>query len=85
MKVTKLIDSSVSSLVRCWTSSHTTASEGRPGAARSASTAASEIVVSTCSMAMEPTRGMSSSLRSARITLASSLATSQRITSPSGL
>ncbi len=85
MKVTKLIDSSVSSLVRCWTSSHTTASEGRPGAARSASTAASEIKVSTCSMAMEPTCGISSSLRSARITLASSLATSQRITSPFGL
>ena len=37
-----------------------------------------------CSTAIEPTRGISSSLRSPMITLASSLATSQRITSPSG-
>ena len=36
MNATKLIDSSVFSLVRCSTSSQTTASEGRPGAAFSA-------------------------------------------------
>ncbi len=84
MNATKLNDSSVSSLVRCWTSSHTTASEGRPGAARSAATAASDIAVSTCSTAIDPTRGISSSLRSLMITLASSRVMSHRITSPSG-
>ena len=84
MKSTKPIDSSVFSLVRCSTSSQTTASEGSPGAAFSAASALSEIDVSMCSTAIDPTRGMSSSLRSPRITLASSRATSQRITSPSG-
>ena len=85
MKATKLKESSVSSVVRCSTSSQTTASEGRPGAAFSAASAASEIAVSTCSTAIEPTLGISSSLRSLMITLASSRAISQRITSPSGL
>jgi hypothetical protein len=85
MKPTKLIESSVSSLVCCWTSSHTTASEASPGAAFSAATAASEIAVSTCSMAIVPTAGISSSFRSLMIRLASSRAMSQRITSPSGL
>ena len=84
MNATKLKESSVSSLVRCSTSSQTTASEGRPGAAFSAATAASEIAVSTCSTAIEPTLGMSSSLRSLMITLASSRVMSHRITSPSG-
>ena len=84
MKRTKLNDSSVSSEVRASTSSHTTASEGIPGAAFSAATAASEIDVSMCSTAIEPRLWISSSLRSPRITLASSRATSQRITSPSG-
>ena len=84
MNATKLIESSVFSLVRCSTSSQTTASDGRPGAAFSAATAASESEVSMCSTAIEPTRGISSSLRSPMITLASSRATSQRIRSPSG-
>ena len=84
MNATKLIESSVFSLVRCSTSSQTTASEGRPGAAFSAATAASESEVSMCSTAIEPTRGISSSLRSPMITLASSRATSHRIRSPSG-
>ena len=82
--MTKLTESSVFSLVRCSTSSQTTASEGRPGAAFSAASAASDRAVSMCSTAIEPTRGISSSLRSPMITLASSLATSQRITSPAG-
>ena len=84
MNATKLIESSVFSLVRCSTSSQTTASEGRPGAASSAATAASESDVSMCSTAIEPTRGISSSFRSPMITLASSRATSHRIRSPSG-
>ena len=84
MNSTKPIESSVFSLVCCSTSSQTTASEGSPGAAFSAASAASESAVSTCSIAIEPTRGISSSLRSLRMTLASSRATSQRITSPSG-
>ncbi len=84
MNSTKLNDSSVFSEVRDSTSSQTTASDGRPLAASSAAMAASEIDVSMCSMAIEPSRGMSSSLRSPMITLASSRATSQRITSPLG-
>ena len=84
MNATKLIESSVFSLVLCSTSSQTTASDGRPGAAFSAAAAASESELSMCSTAIEPTRGISSSLRSPMITLASSRATSQRIRSPSG-
>ena len=84
MNRTKLTDSSVFSLVRCSTSSQTTASDGSPGAAFSAASAASERAMSMFSTAIEPTRGISSSLRSPMITLASSRATSQRITSPSG-
>lgn len=81
---TKLTDSSVFSEVRDSTSSHTTASEGRPAAAFSATTAASEIWLSMTSIEIDPSSGTFSSLRSLRITLASSRATSQRITSPSG-
>ncbi len=77
-------DSSVSSFVRASISSQTTASDGRPSAAFSASSAASEIAVSMCSTAIEPTLGISSSFRSARIRLASSRAMSHRITSPFG-
>jgi hypothetical protein len=84
MNSRKLIESSVFSLVRCSTSSQTTASDGRPGAAFSASSAASDIEMSMCSTAIDPTRGISSSFRSPRITLASSRATSHRITSPGG-
>ena len=84
MNATKLTDSSVLSLVRCSTSSQTTASDGSPGAARSAASAAAEITLSTVSTAIDPTRGISSSLRSPMITLASSRATSHRIRSPSG-
>jgi hypothetical protein len=84
MNSTKLNESSVFSEVRASTSSQTTASEGSPGAAFSAATAASESAVSMCSTAIEPSRGMSSSFRSPRIRLASSRATSQRITSPAG-
>ena len=84
MKATKLTESSVFSLVRCSTSSHTTASEGSPRAARSALLAESEITLCTSSTEIDPKRGISSSLRSPMITLASSRATSQRIRSPSG-
>ena len=45
----------------------------------------SEIAESMCSIAIEPSVSTSSSRRSETITLASSRATSQRITSPSGL
>ncbi len=85
MKSRKLSESSVFSEVRDSTSSHTTASDGSPGAAFSAAIAASESEKSRSSTAIEPRSGMSSSLRSPMITLASSRATSQRITSPSGL
>jgi hypothetical protein len=64
MNRTKLTDSSVCSDVRASTSSQTTASDGRPGAAFSAASAASEMAVSMCSTAIDPTFGMSSSFRS---------------------
>ena len=57
MNSTKLKDSSVCSDVRASTSSHTTASDGRPGAAFSAAVAASEIAVSICSTAIDPPSG----------------------------
>jgi hypothetical protein len=84
MKVTKFPLSSVFSEVRASTSSQTTASEGAPRAAFSASSATSESCESISSIAIEPSRWMLSSLRSPITTLASSRATSQRITSPSG-
>ena len=77
--------SSVFSDVRDSTSSQTTASPGWPSAARSAAVAAVEIAESMCSIAIDPSRSTSSSRRSETMTLASSRATSQRITSPSGL
>jgi hypothetical protein len=80
----KLADSSMFSDVRVSTSSQTTASVGMPSAAISARLAASEIWESTSSMAIDPSIWTFSSLRSETITLASSRATSQRITSPSG-
>ena len=84
MNATKLPDSSTFSDVAASTCSHTTASDGAPGANFSARSAASEIWLSMNSIAIEPHCGISSSRRSPRITLASSRATSQRITSPSG-
>jgi hypothetical protein len=84
MNSVKLKDSSVCSDVRDSTSSQTTASDGRPGAARSAAEAASEIELSISSTAIEPYLGIPRSLRSPMTTLASSRATSQRIRSPSG-
>ena len=84
MKARKLADSSTFSDVRDSTSSHTTASEGGPGAAFSARSAAAEIWESISSIEIEPSMSMSSSRRSPTITLASSRATSHRITSPSG-
>ena len=80
----KLAFSSMFSEVRASTSSQTTASPGAPTAARSASSATSETLESISSIAIEPSRWTSSSFRSLTITLASSRATSQRITSPSG-
>jgi hypothetical protein len=84
MNARKLIDSSVFSEVRDSTSSHTTASDGRPAAAFSAARATSEIDVSIISSAIEPWTGTPSSRRSLRMTLVSSRATSQRIRSPGG-
>ena len=84
MKATKLPLSSTLSEVRASTSSQTTASEGMPRAACSARFAVSEICESICSSAIEPSRATPSSLRSSMTTLASSRATSQRITSPGG-
>ena len=85
MKRRKFEESSVLSEVRDSTSSQTTASPGLPSAARPAASAAAEIVESICSIAIEPSTSTSSSRRSETTTLASSRATSQRITSPSGL
>jgi hypothetical protein len=84
MKSRKLAESSVFSEVRASTSSQTTASEGIPEAARSARSAASEIWESMSSIEIDPSSWIPSSFRSLTITLASSRATSQRITSPSG-
>jgi hypothetical protein len=81
----KLAESSVFSEVRDSTSSQTTASDGAPAAAFSARSLASEISESMSSIAIEPSRSIPNSFRSLTITLASSRATSQRITSPSGL
>ena len=86
MKARKTPFSSMFSEVRDSTSSQTTASPGharRRPARPLAATA--EIAESMCSIAIEPSVSMSSSRRSETITLASSRATSQRITSPSGL
>jgi hypothetical protein len=85
MKSRKLTESSVFSEVRDSTSSQTTASEGAPAAAFSARSAASEISESMSSIAIDPSCWIPNSFRSLTITLASSRATSQRITSPSGL
>ena len=84
MKARKLPESSTFSEVRDSTSSQTTASVGRPRAAFSAWTAAAEICESMSSSEIDPSRSISSSRRSEIITLASSRATSTRITSPSG-
>ena len=70
--------------VRASTSSQTTASEGAPAAAFSASSATTESCESISSIAIEPSLWMLSSLRSPITTLASSRATSQRTTFPSG-
>ena len=58
-----------------------TAGPARPARRRPPASESARVDVST---AIEPTRGISSSLRSPMITLASSRATSQRIRSPSG-
>ena len=85
MNATNVADSSTFSLVRASTSSHTTASAGAPRACSTACAARSEIWVSTSSSVIAPSRGIPSSLRSEITTLASSRATSARITSPVGL
>ena len=85
MNATKLAVSREDSEVRAPTSSQTTASPGSPGARFSASSTASEMWVSLLSIAIEPDLWISSSLRSERITLASSRAMSTRIRSPCGL
>jgi hypothetical protein len=85
MNSRKLAENSVFSDVRASTSSQTTASDGAPLAAFSARIAASEISESTSSIAIEPSCSIPNSFRSPTTTLASSRATSQRITSPSGL
>ncbi len=54
MKATKLTESSVFSLVRCSTSSQTTASEGSPRAAPSALSAESEMRLCTSSTEIDP-------------------------------
>ena len=84
MKPMKPAESSMFSEVRASTSSQTTASDGVAPAARCALSAAWEIWESISSIAIEPSRSISSSRRSLTITLASSRATSHRITSPSG-
>ncbi len=84
MNARKLADSSVFSEVRVSTSSQITASLGCPSAARTARSACSDTSESMSSIAIDPSRWISSSFRSDTITLASSRATSQRITSPSG-
>ena len=80
----KFQDSSMLSEVRASTSSQTTASESEPGAWRAARPPASDISLSTRSMAIEPTEGIASCFRSLITTLASSGETSHRITSPGG-
>ncbi len=84
MNTRKTPESSTLSLVRCSTSSQTTASAGAPGACSSASSAAVESARSTLSRLIEPCSWISRARRSEMIRLASSRATSQRITSPSG-
>src|ERR687897_1086237 len=65
MNATKLTESSVFSLVRCSTSSQTTASEGSPGAAFSASSAASDIEMSCALRRSSPRAGSRAPGRSA--------------------
>ena len=77
------IDSQISEVLDS-TSSQITASEGIPAAAFSARSAAVEISESMSSIAIDPVSAIPNSFRSPTITLASSRATSQRITSPSG-
>jgi hypothetical protein len=85
MKTRNVPDSADSSDVRSVTCSHSTASDGEPSASRSARSAAADSAVSIVSMAIEPSRSMCRVSRSATMTLASSLATSHRTRSPSGL
>src|SRR5215213_5090919 len=84
MKARNTPESSTCSLVRCSTSSHTTASDGRPSAFSIAASAASEIWESISTSEMEPSSFSPSARRSAITMLVSSRATSTRITSPSG-
>ena len=84
MNARKVPESSTFSLVRASTSSHTTASAGAPLACSTARSACSEIWVSISSSVIAPSCGIPSSLRSEITTLASSRATSARITSPGG-
>src|SRR4051794_23368353 len=72
MKSANPADRVALSEVRSVTSSQMTASEGAPGATRSATSAASEIAVSSSSIAMEPSRSTCSARRSSITTLASS-------------
>jgi hypothetical protein len=67
------------------TSSQITASDGRPSASFSAASAAWDSAVSMSSTAIDPSRWMPRPVRSSITTLASSRATSHRITSPWGL
>src|SRR5215211_4264897 len=85
MNATNVPESSTFSFVRASTSSHTTASAGAPCALSTARAACSEICVSISSSEIEPSFATPSSLRSESTTLASSRATSARITSPAGL
>ena len=86
MKARKLAESSTFSEVRDSTSSQTTASPGRPcGGLLGRWRRPLRSAESMSSIAIEPSVSMSSSVGRETITLASSRATSQRITSPSGL
>ena len=86
MKATKLNYSSVLLGPALSTSSQTTASAGKAGRGLlGLATRRPRARCRRCSTAIEPVTGISSSFRSLMITLASSRATSQRITSPVGL
>src|SRR3954469_6134692 len=84
MKARKDADSCASSEVWNSSCSQMTASDGDPRAARSARWACFESAVSIDCNVIDPSSSRRSSRRSATITLASSRATSARITSPAG-
>src|SRR5918998_168424 len=84
MNTRKTPDSSTCSLVVASTSSHTTASAGKPLALRTAASARSEMCEWISSRAIEPFSFRPSPRRSAITLLASSRATSARTRSPAG-